>query len=265
MSGDTTITVGEAAREHLGMLSGAGTILVHAEVERFVRWAGADRDFSQLTAHQVASYAETLAVSVTDAATRSDAVKKFLAFANKAGYTSTNLATHLRIKRGSRKISKVPALETIEMREEDKMALVVELESLKVQRPEIIEDIKRAMADKDFKENAPLDAARERQAYTESRIRKLEMTIDLAVIVEDGEGPKGDVVELGSKVVLRNLKADKDVSYTLVRPAEADASQGRISFESPVGQAVLKKRVGDEVEVVAPSGTIRFRIESLGT
>ena len=188
-------------------------------------------------------------------------MKKFLAFANKAGYTTTNLGTHLRIKRGSRRTNNVPALQAIEMRDEDKAALVTELESLKVQRPQIIDDIKRAMADKDFKENAPLDAARERQAYVESRIRKLEMTIDLAVIVEAAEGPKGDVVQLGSTVVLRNLNADKDVSYTLVRPAEVNASQGRISFQSPVGQAVLKKRPGDEVEVVAPSGTIRFRIE----
>ena len=261
MSDDTAITLSEAAREHLGVLAGDDATTIQAEVERFVRWVGADRELGQLTAHQVASYAETLAGSVTDAARRGDAVKKFLAFANKAGYTTTNLGTHLRIKRGSRRTNNVPALQAIEMRGEDKAALVTELESLKVQRPQIIDDIKRAMADKDFKENAPLDAARERQAYVESRIRKLEMTIDLAVIVEAAEGPKGDIVQLGSTVVLRNLDAGKDVSYTLVRPAEVNASQGRISFQSPVGQAVLKKRPGDEVEVVAPSGTIRFRIE----
>ena len=263
MSDDTSITLSAAAREHLGVLSGTGTIIVHAEVERFVRWAGADRDLSELTAHQVASYAETLAASVTDVALRGDAVKKFLAFANKAGYTTTNLGTHLRIKRSRKKAAEAPALEEIEMREEDKAALVTELETLKALRPQIIADIKRAMEDGDFKENAPLDAAREQQGYTEGRIRKLEATIDQAVIVEASGGSKGDVVELGCTVVLRNLKANKEVSYTLVRPTEADASKGRISFQSPVGQAVLRKRPGDEIEVVAPSGTIRFRVESV--
>ena len=263
MGDDTAITLSEAAREHLSVLSGDDITTIQAEVERFVRWAGADRELVQLTAHQVASYADTLSGSVTDAARRGNAVKKFLAFVNKAGYTSTNLGTHLRIKRGSRKANNVPALQAIEMKDQDRAALVAELESLKAQRPQIIDDIKRAMADKDFRENAPLDAARERQAYVESRIRKLEVTIDLAVIVEAGEGPRGDVVELDCTIVLRNLQTEKDVSYTLVRPTEVDASQGRISFQSPVGQAVLNKRAGDEVEVAAPSGTIRFRIQSV--
>ena len=264
MSENTTMTLGEAAREHLDVLDGADAVIIQAEVERFVRWAGADRKLAQLTAHQVASYAETLTGSVTDAARRGDAVKKFLAFANKVGYTTTNLGKHLRVKRKSRKTNHVPALETIEMTEDDRASLLAELESLKAKRPEIIDDIRHAMADKDFKENAPLDAAREQQGLNEGRIRKLEVTIGQVVVVEASASLKGDIVELGSTVILRNLKADKEVSYTLVRPTEIDAAQGRISFESPVGQAVLRKRVGDEVEVEAPSGTIRFRIERVG-
>lgn len=260
---DERITLADAAREHLTVLAGDDVTLVQAEVERFVRWAGADRQLGQLTAHQVASYADTLAGSVTDASRRGDAVKKFLAFVNKAGYTSTNLGTHLRIKRTTRKAKNVPALETIEMSEQDKAALEAELESLKAQRPQIIDDIRRAAADKDFRENAPLDAAKDRQGHVEGRIRQLETMLHQAVVVEAAAGPTGDVADIGCTVVLRNLQNDREVTYTLVRPTEADASQGRISFESPVGQAVMRKRVGDEVEVSAPSGAIHFRIESV--
>ena len=264
MSEDTTITLSRAAREHLDVLEGDDVTSVQAEVERFVRWAGADRNLAQLTAHQVASYAETLTGSVPDAARRGDAVKKFLAFVNKVGYTSTNLGKHLRVKRASRKADNTRSAETIEMTEHDLASFVESLEVLKAKRPEIIEDIRLAMADKDFKENAPPDAAREQQGLNEGRIRKLEATINQAVIVEPSAGLKGNVVGLGSTVILRNLKADKEVSYTLVRPTETNVSQGRISFDSPVGRAVAGKRAGDEVEVEAPSGVILLRIERVG-
>lgn len=261
MSDDMTITLFDAAREHFKELRSEDATAIQAEVERFVRWAGADRVLGQLTANEVANYAETFSGTMTDAGRRGDAVKKFLAFAKKAGYTSTNLGTHLRIKKSAKKASATAALESIEMTEREKAAVEVELEALKAQRPGIIADIRRAMEDKDFKENAPLDAARDQQGYVEGRIRRLEATLNHVVIVKDVATPKGDIVELGCTVVLRNLKSNKEVSYTLVRPAEADASQGKISLESPVGQSVLKKSAGDEVNVSAPSGNIRFRLE----
>jgi transcription elongation factor GreA len=85
------------------------------------------------------------------------------------------------------------------------------------------------------------------------------------VIIHEQAKPKGDIVELGCTVVLRNLKSNKEVSYTLVRPTEADASQGKISLDSPVGQSVLQKSAGEEVNVSAPSGNIRFRLERVET
>lgn len=265
MSDDVTITLFDAAREHLESLRSEDAVAIQSEVERFVRWTGPDRVLGDLTANEVANYAETFSGTMTDAGRRGDAVKKFLAFAKKAGYTTTNLGTHLRIKKSAKKASAERALESIEMTEHDKAAIEVELEGLKAQRPGIIDDIRRAMADKDFKENAPLDAARDQQGYVEGRIRRLEATLNVVVVVTDEAKPKGDVVELGCTVVLRNLKSNVEVSYTLVRPTEADASQGKISLESPVGQSVLKKSPGDEVNVSAPSGNIRFRLERVET
>jgi len=148
-----------------------------------------------------------------------------------------------------------------EMTEQQRTALQAELESLKAQRPRILADLKRAMEDKDFRENAPLDAARAQQGYVEGRIRQIELTLDRAVDVkEQGPAPKSSV-QIGSKVVLRNLSSGKEVSYTLVRSGDVNPGEGRISFESPVGRALLQHQAGDEVEVSAPSGTLRFRVE----
>ena len=102
-----------------------------------------------------------------------------------------------------------------------------------------------ALSDRDLRENAPLDAARHQQSYVESRIRTIEATLARAVVVTD-EKPAGEAVAIGSTVVLRNLSNDAETRYTLVRPGEVNAGQGRISYESPVGQALLQRRpVGD--------------------
>jgi transcription elongation factor GreA len=232
------------------------------EVERFVRWCGADRILAELRGHEVATYAETLTGGVTDAGSRADAVRKFLAFAKKAGHTTTNLGTHIRLrKQAPARPTRATAMPIdVEMSEEERTALSAELDSLKAQRPQIVRDLQRAMADKDFRENAPLDAARERQGYVEGRIRALEQKLDRAVIVGNAPASR-HFVEVGSTVLLRNLQSGAEVTYTLVRPGEVNAGQGRISFESPVGSALLQRQVGDEVEVTAPSGTLRFRIE----
>lgn len=260
---DNDVTLMEAARRYLADLGDRERIVYQAEVERFVRWLGADRTFEQLRGQEVANYADMLSGGVTDASARAEAVRKFLAFAKKAGFSSSNMGTHLRLKKGSgaRPTPHRPALKEIEMTAEETAALQQELDGLKAQRPRIIEDLRRAMADKDFRENAPLDAARAQQARVEGRIRELEATLDRALIVGAASAPAGDAVDIGSTVVLRNLKSDRETRYTLVRPGEVNAAEGRISFESPVGQALLRRRAGDEVEVSAPSGAIQFRIE----
>ncbi len=260
------VTLLDAAREFLDSLDAGGRAAHQAEVQRFVRWAGADRACTDLRGQEVANYAETLTGGVSDANARADSVKRFLAFAKKAGYTETNLGAHLRLKKsGGTSHARARPVTIVEMTAEQKAALEAEVEALKAQRPQILRDIQRARADKDFRENAPLDAARDRQAHLESRIREIETKLAHAVIIDAQRSPTGDGVEIGSTVHLRNLQSGKETTYTLVRPGEVDASHGRISFESPVGKALLERRPGDEVEVAAPSGTIRFRIERIET
>jgi transcription elongation factor GreA len=266
MAENANATLIEVAHRYLETLSDAERMASQAEVQRFVRWCGADRACARMRGHEVANYAETLTSGVTDAAWRVETVRKFLAFAKKAGYTSTNLGTHIRLRKAAASPTGRPSgpAREVQLSPEKKAALEEEIDSLKAQRPKILQDIQRAREDKDFRENAPLDAARERQGYIEGRIRNLEATLAQAVVVEPQQASSLEVVDIGSTVHLRNLQTGAETTYTLVRPGEVNAAQGRISFESPVGRALLQRRAGEEVEVAAPSGTLRFRVERVG-
>jgi transcription elongation factor GreA len=151
----------------------------------------------------------------------------------------------------------------VELTEREKAALETELAELKAQRPRIRADIQRAMADKDFRENAPLDAAKQEQALVEGRIRAIEASLANVVIVAEAARRGGETIGVGSTVVLVNLATSKQTTYTLVRPSDVNPAQGRISADSPVGKALVEKRAGEEVDVQAPSGTHRFRIETV--
>jgi transcription elongation factor GreA len=257
---DETVTLRDAARRYFDSLPDDERAANQPEVERFVRWCGADRRFEQLRGQEVANYAETLTGTLADPSARADAVRRFLAFAKKEGFSESNLGTHLRLRKGSARAVPATKIHEIEMSAEEKAALEAELAALKAQRPRIVSDIQRAMADKDFRENAPLDAAKQQQGHIEGRILNLENRLAHAVVVETGGG-SGQAIEIGTTVHLRNMTSGAETVYTLVRPGEVNARQGRISFESPVGRALLQRRAGDEVEVSAPSGTLRFRIE----
>lgn len=156
----------------------------------------------------------------------------------------------------------VKQAEEILLTEEGLRALEAELQQLIARRPQLAVDRQRAMDDKDFRENAPLDAIREQQAYLESRIREIEAALAHATLLEHSDGPKSEV-NVGNTVHLRNLKSGKELKYTLVNPREVSPAQGKISVESPVGRALIRRQEGEEIEVTAPVGSIHFRIEKI--
>ena len=119
-----------------------------------------------------------------------------------------------------------------------------ELENLKtVKRKEVAEKIKEARGQGDLSENAEYDAAKEEQAEIEARIVVLEKMLRNAEVIDDEEGSK-DVINLGTKVELLDMEFDETMEYTIVGSAEADPMNGRISNESPVGQALLGHKTG---------------------
>ena len=125
-------------------------------------------------------------------------------------------------------------------------------------RREVAQMIAEAKAEGDISENAGYDEAKTAQGFLEGRIRELENTLKRAQVIKE-EGKK-NVVSIGRTVVMREVGTDFDETYTIVGSLEADPINGRISNESPIGKALLGKKVGNKVKVESPGGEIEFQI-----
>jgi transcription elongation factor GreA len=135
-----------------------------------------------------------------------------------------------------------------------------ELHELKVvQRPSISKQIAEARDKGDLSENAEYDAAKEAQGLLEMKIAKLEEVISNARIIDESQLDNSKVLIL-SKVKIKNLANNMQLTYTLVAENEADLKSGKISIDSPIGKGLLGKEVGQIAEVQAPSGVIKFEI-----
>ena len=135
-----------------------------------------------------------------------------------------------------------------------------ELEYLKtVKRKEITEKIKVALGYGDLSENSEYDEAKNDQAFTEGRILQLENMLKNAVVVDESELPN-DVVSVCTIVKVKDYDFDEEVEYSIVGSAEADPMNFKISNESPVGSALVGKKVGDIVEVAVPDGVNKFEV-----
>jgi transcription elongation factor GreA len=132
-----------------------------------------------------------------------------------------------------------------------------------IKREEVADRIKQAREFGDISENSEYDDAKNEQSMLEGRINTLEEKLRKARVVKAPEGP-ADHVEIGQAVTLKDLGRDRVVECTLVGSAEADPANRMFSNESPVGQAILGKRVGDVVTVPAPAGPIRYEIMAIG-
>lgn len=135
-----------------------------------------------------------------------------------------------------------------------------ELEHLKsVRREEVAERIKQAIAFGDISENSEYEDAKNEQAFIEGRIMTLEKTLKNSRLMEDTD-IRTDVISLGSRVTLKELKSGREVNLLLVSSVESKLKDGKISDESPVGHAILGKKVKSTVEVETPSGIIKYKI-----
>ena len=139
-------------------------------------------------------------------------------------------------------------------------ALETELEYLKtVSRKEIAEKIKVALSFGDLSENSEYDEAKSEQGKLESRISEIEQMLQNATVLNEDE-LSTDKITVGSRVRVRDIEFNEELSYQIVGFAEASPDDGRISDESPVGKALLTHRVGDTVTVEAPAGNFSFEI-----
>jgi transcription elongation factor GreA len=207
----------------------------------------------------VASYGEQITPSAVKP------LRSFLTYIRKRSSGSIGLAVHLRAKKTSTKKTAIVWQSghqgQVTLTAEGYAKLEKELANLKGQRSQVMEEIQIAAADKDFRENAPLAAAREQKSHLEGRIKEIESVLTQANII--GEGQETTRAKFGDTVVLHDLSSGKDFSYTLVDPREASPAKGRLSVASPLGKAILDKQIGQTVEVAAPAGTFCCRIESI--
>lgn len=138
--------------------------------------------------------------------------------------------------------------------------LVKDLENLKnVERPRVLQELVDARAQGDLSENAEYHAAKERLAAIDNvEMPKLQDQLARATVVAFKAG--SDTINFGATIVVKNMKTKRDVTYQLVSPEEADALNGKISFKSPIGAALMGKKRGDEVDVTTPRGVNKFQV-----
>ena len=232
-----------------------------SEIGRFVRHIGGDRDIKSIIPSEISEYSEDfIRRTAQPDPEKLKSVKKFLAYLALNNFTEINLAQHLRLRRSRRtKMLKNTTDKKVNLTQSGYNDMTKQLGQLQKERIKLTGDIERAAADGDVRENAPLEAARESQGMVMSKIREIESTLKLAEII-DNKSDKNRV-QVGSKVLLVQSDSKTEIEYLLVEPREASPLQKKLSIGSPVGEARLGRRVGDEVSVSTPNGQITYKVE----
>ena len=238
------------------------------EIAKFVRWIGPARLIDTIIPSEIGEYNEIFGAKTAtrDATERLSAVKLFLTFLKKKDHIEVNLAQHLRLRKSrtaaSKAVSMVDSTRSVSLTQSGYNEMTKQLTSLNEERVRIVEDIQRAAADGDVRENAPLEAAREAQGMTIGKIRELEATLKVAVII-DAKSQDSGRVHIGSKVELTETTSNKTVKYQLVEPNEANPLASKISIVSPVGSAILGHKLSEEVKVKTPRGHQVYKISKI--
>ncbi len=250
-------SIERVAVEYLSGLSPNKRASDEAAILRFVRWFGRHRGVQALKAREIDAYC------VTAPTTEAPALRGFLSYTYKKGLSVRGLATHVKSKREPKEPARVNSGpdDPILVSEEGLCAMRAELEDLKEQRIHVTEQMRKAAADKDFRENAPLQAAREQKSHIEGRIQELEATLARATTVANQK--RDAAVCVGDTVHLVDLSSNGMVTYKLVDSREASPARGKLSASSPIGRAVMGKHVGQEIQFTAPAGTFKYRIEEI--
>jgi len=261
-SSNPEIILGETVGLYLSSVSSELSSGIQQDVFKFVRWYGETRQMASLTGQEIANYSEQLNSSPNKSIEHLNAVKQFLIYAHKQGFTAANLSAHVRVKKLPIKAtvkSQGKAEEAIMLTSQGFEELKNKLSALKEERPKMADELRKAAADKDFRENAPLAAAREKQGHIEGKILELENTIKRAKVVEVSTESVLRIT-IGDVVTISDITSAEKINYTLVGSKEANIKQGKISIVSPMGQALFNKQIGDILEVNAPSGILKYKI-----
>jgi len=258
-------TLVDAADRYLATIPAQERETALREIHSFVRWFGTSRTLYDVNIPDIGAYAEHVAAASTEPLKKLEPVRAFLSFAYKQKWSRTNLSVHLHIKKTTAKGSGTTKGKTptpLSLTKQGFEELKSELERLIAERPRIAEELEKARADRDFRENAPLDAARERQGQIEARIRELEAILKTATVMNTPQRTASKI-GMGDTVVLQEVSSKEEMCYTLVSSREANPAKGKISTVSPTGKCLLGKSEGDTIEVPAPGGTVCYFIKKV--
>jgi transcription elongation factor GreA len=266
-SSDHIPSLGEAVTLYLGKLTVKTREESQTEVFKFARWCGWEKSFSQLAGPAVAGYAETINISDLDYNKKFNVLRGFLAHAKKAGWSQSNLSTHLKSKKGKagpivKANGKNNQPEAIPLTQQRFDEMKAELAELKKKSTHLMGEIQRAAADKDFRENAPLHAAREERGHVEGRLKELDHALKYATIIQENKDA-GMKSTIGDCILVCDLSCNEDCRYTIVDPREVNVAKGKISIASPLGKALLGHVDGDTVEFTVPAGKMRYQIKKI--
>ncbi len=246
-------SIEKAAVEYLTSLDAARRSSDESAVQKFVRWFGRQRGVDAVRTRDIDGYCDTALPA------EASALRGFLSYTYKQGLSVRGLASHVKSRKDSQ--ASTPANpepdDAIHVTEEGLASLRSELANLKEQSITVTDQMRKAAADKDFRENAPLHAAREQKSHIEGRIQEIEYMLRNAVII--APNASRDSVGIGNHVTIQE-QGQPEETYHVVGAKEADPRNGRISNESPIGRALMDHKVGDTVDVETPGGKIKFKI-----
>ncbi|MBI4498051.1 MAG: transcription elongation factor GreA [Chloroflexi bacterium] len=250
--GTLPLVVRQESREELGLLVG---------------WFGEERPLKELTPAMISTFTKTFGPQAPDLGRRLTLLRSFLTYLHHEGLVTRDLSAAVQLQAEAWSQTRMRAarpkgLGTVRLTPEGYEQLQAELEALKAQRPRLAEELQEARSGMPLDDAPSVDWVRHYQSLQETRIGELEAILKRAEVIQIEEVPEGQAV-LGSTVVLRDLATNQTLRFQLVDSPESNPSQGKISAASPTGQAVLGHRPGDDVEVHAPIGTIRYRIEHI--
>ena len=143
---------------------------------------------------------------------------------------------------------------------EGEKKLQEELKNLKLERPKITKAIAEAREHGDLKENAEYHAAREQQGIVEAKIKNIEYKLANSEIIDNKFNKDGDQIIFGSIVELLNVEDNSKIKYQLVGEDEADLTKNKISFNSPIAQGLINKKIGDVITISVPKGELSFKV-----
>jgi len=261
---DRAVSLIQAAKLYLGGVDSSEVNFRRQVINQFIRWFGRERLVSAIVAEEIANYAQRMSASDVESQKKLDILRTFLGYAAKAGWTERNMSVHLKARKGKTRVTAniKKSRQTVFLTEHGYQAIQKELVILKGRRPQILEEIRKAAADKDFRENAPLHAAKERMGHLEGKIMELEETIKSAAIIDE-KASVISIVSTGNSVILLDLSTNEKLNYQIVGPREVNPAKGRISSDSPIGKAVIGCKCGDIIEIEAPVGKLCYRLEKV--